>query len=108
MWILIRQRHEKPADLDLCTNSVFLRRINPSLAGKGLKMYQQRSQDTEKVMHIKGRLLDQAMILFNCLPFQMKTSLKGKNLLPEGANSFLYEQFLIAYKITFITLIDLP
>ena len=26
----------------------------------------------------------------------METSLKGKNLLPEGANSFLYEQLLIA------------
>ena len=32
----------------------------------------------------------------------MGTSLKGKNLLPEGANSFLYEQFLIVSKITFI------
>ena len=61
---------------------------------------QRRSQSAEKVMHIKGRLLDQAMILFNCVPFQMGTSLKGKNLkgknlLPEGANSFLYEWFLI-------------
>ena len=54
--------------------------------------------------HIKGRLLDQAVILFNCIPFQMGTSLKGKNLLPEGANSFLYEQFLIVWKITYITL----
>ena len=35
----------------------------------------------------------------------MGTSLKGKNLLPEGANSFLYEQFLIVRKITFIALI---
>ena len=39
--------------------------------------------------------------------FKMGTSLKGKNLLPEGANSFLYEQFLIVWKITFITLSDL-
>ena len=31
-------------------------------------------------------------------PFQMETSLKGKNLLPEGANSFLYEQFHIVRK----------
>ena len=39
------------------------------------------------ITHIKGRLLDQAMILF-----KMGTSLnmlKGKNLLPEGAISFL-------------------
>ena len=47
------------------------------------------------------------MILFNCVPFQMRTSLKGKSLLPEGANYFLYEQFLIVWKITFIILIDL-
>ena len=34
----------------------------------------------------------------------MGTSLKGKHLLPEGANSFLYELFLIVWKITFITI----
>ena len=56
----------------------------------------------------KGRLLDQARILVNCVPFQKGTSLKGKNLLPDGANSFLYEQFLIVWKITFITFSDLP
>ena len=71
-------------------------------------VYEQHSQNAEKVMHIKGRLLDQAMNLFNYIPFQIGTSLKGKNLLPEGANSFLYEQFLIVWKITFITLSDLP
>ena len=38
----------------------------------------------------------------------MGTSIKGINLLPEGVNSFLYEQFLILRKITFITLSDLP
>ena len=38
----------------------------------------------------------------------MGTSLKGQNLLSEGANSFLYEQFLIVWKSTFITLSDLP
>ena len=47
------------------------------------------------------------MILFNCVPFQNGNSLKGKNLLPEGANSFLLEQFLIVWKITFTTLGDL-
>ena len=79
-------------------------------------------QNAEKVTHIKGRLLYQAMILYNYVPFQngnfskrkeysprgksyayqrettvssndslfkMGTSLKGKNLLLEGANSFL-------------------
>ena len=28
------------------------------------------SQTAKKVSHIKGRLLDQAVILFNCIPFQ--------------------------------------
>ena len=70
---------------------------------------QRRSQNAEKTTHIKGRLLDQAMILFNCIPFQMGTSLKGKNLLPEGANSFLNKQFLIVYgKLLLSTLSDLP
>ena len=45
--------------------------------------------NVEKLTHIKGRLLDQAVILFNCIPFQMGTSLKEKNLLQEGANSLL-------------------
>ena len=38
----------------------------------------------------------------------MGTTLKGKNLLPEGAYSFLYEQIIIVWKITFITLSYLP
>ena len=59
-----------------------------------------RSQNAEKVTQIKGRLLDQARILFNWILFRMGTSLKGKNLLPEGVNSFLDEHFLIVWKIT--------
>ena len=38
----------------------------------------------------------------------MGTSFKGNNLLPEGANSFIYERFLIVWKITFTTFGDLP
>ena len=45
-----------------------------------------RTLNAEKVTHIKGRLLDQAMIRFSCAPFQMWISHKGKNLLPKGAN----------------------
>ena len=71
-------------------------------------IFQLHSRNAEKSTHIKGRLLDQTMILFNYVPFQVGTSLKGKNSLPEGANSFHYEQFLIVWKITFITLSDLP
>ena len=50
------------------------------------------------------------MTLSNCVPFQMGTSLKGKNLLPEGANSLLNEKFFIYVymKITFIKFSDLP
>ena len=38
----------------------------------------------------------------------MGTSLKGKNLLPEGANSFHKELFLKVWKITYTTLDELP
>ena len=40
---------------------------------------QWRSQNAEKIAHIKGRLLDQAVVFFNCVPFQMRNSLKGKS-----------------------------
>ena len=73
-----------------------------------LMLIQRRGRNADKVTHIKGRPLDQAMILFNCIPFQIGTSLIGQNLLPEGANSFLYEQFLIVWKITYNTPSDLP
>ena len=102
------------------TVGVILRRI------KGLRW---RSQNTEKVTHVKGRLLGQAKILFfffssfltlytarpsyqyyrqmyyvysgcSCVPFQMGTSLKGKKLLPEPV--------LKVWKITFTTLGELP
>ena len=41
-----------------------------------------RSQNAEKITLIKGRLLDQAVILFNFVPFQ-------NGNFSEGANSFL-------------------
>ena len=48
------------------------------------------SQNSEKVTHIKGRPLDLAVVSPRFRPiFKMGTSFKGKNLLPEGANSFL-------------------
>ena len=53
--------------------------------------YQWRSQDAEKVTHITGRLLDQAVILFNRVPFQNRNFSLRKGFDPEGANSFLYE-----------------
>ena len=50
------------------------------------------------------------MTLSNCVPFQMVTSLNGKNLLPDGAYSLLNEKFFIHVymKITFIKFSDLP
>ena len=71
-----------------------------------VKILQWRSQNAEIVTHIEGRLLDQAVIHFNCIPFKMGTSLKGKNLPPEGANCFLKEQLLMVLKINFTTLGD--
>ena len=43
---------------------------------------QVRSQNAEKVTRIKLRLLDQAVVLFNCALFKIGTS-------PRVANSFL-------------------
>ena len=51
--------------------------------------HQWRCQNAEKATLIKGRLLDQAVLLLISSLFKVGTSLKGKNLLPEGANSFL-------------------
>ena len=64
----------------------------PFLAG--YSTVQWRSQNAEKVTHVKGRLLYQALILYNYDPFQIATSLKGKNLLPEGTNSLEANSFL--------------
>ena len=47
--------------------------------------FQWRSKNAEKITHIKGRLLEQAVIRF----FKLSTSLKGKNLLPERAIFFI-------------------
>ena len=47
-----------------------------------------RSQNSEKVTHIKGRQLNQAASLIIASLFEMGTFVKG-NLLPVGANSFL-------------------
>ena len=39
-------------------------------------------------MHIKGRLLDKANILFTFVPFQNGTSLKEKEFAPRGSEFF--------------------
>ena len=52
---------------------------------------QWRSQNAEKVAHTKGETTGSSSDSLNSIMslFKMGTSLKGKNLLPLGANSFL-------------------
>ena len=50
---------------------------------------QWRSQNAEKAMHTKGRLLDQAMILFNRVPFQNWNFSQRKEFAPRGSEFFL-------------------
>ena len=64
---------------------------------------QWRNQNAEKVTHVKERLLYQVVIHHNYVPFQIGTSLKEKNVFPEGANSFLLEKFIAVWKITLTT-----
>ena len=49
---------------------------------------QWRSQNAGKVTHIKGRLLDQAVIIFNCVPFQNVNFSKKKEFAPRGNEFF--------------------
>ena len=49
---------------------------------------QWRSQSTEKVTHIKGRLLDQAVILLNSVPFRNGNFSSWKEFAPRGSEFF--------------------
>ena len=53
-----------------------------------IETLQWRSQNVEKVMHIKGRLLDQAVVLFNCVPFQKGNFSRRKKFAPRGSEFF--------------------
>ena len=46
------------------------------------------SQNAEKVTHIKRTLLDQEVILFNCVPFQNGNFSLRKELAPRGSQFF--------------------
>ena len=48
------------------------------------------------------------MILYNYVPFQNGNFSLRKEFAPKGANSFLLEQILKVWKITFTTLGELP
>ena len=47
-----------------------------------------RSQNTEQVSHIKGRLLGQAVILINCVPFQIENFSNRKEFAHRGSKFF--------------------
>ena len=49
---------------------------------------QWRSQIAEKVTHIKGRLLGQAALLFNCFPFQNGNFSLREEFAPRGSDFF--------------------
>ena len=49
---------------------------------------QERSQNAEKVTHIKERLSDQAVILFNFGPFQNRNFSERKEFAPRGSEFF--------------------
>ena len=48
------------------------------------KALQEHSQKTKKVMHIKGRLPGQTVILLNCTPFQYGNFSIRKEFAPRG------------------------
>ena len=64
---------------------------------------QWRSQNAEKFTHIKGRLLDQAVIVFKCVTFHNGNFSERKEFAPSCLREVPY-----AWKLTFTTLGDLP
>ena len=73
-------------------------------------MYKQKRSsltgNTKTVAHIKGRLLDQAAILFNFIPFQMELLLKERicsqmdRILSFKSSSLWHGKSLLPYKVT--------
>ena len=49
---------------------------------------QWRNQNAEKVTHIKGRLMDQSVVLFNRVPFQIVNFFYRKEFAPRGGEFF--------------------
>ena len=69
---------------------------------------QGHSQNAEKVTHTKGRPLDQAMILFNCIPFQNGNFSKRKEFAPKWSKFFPLRAVPYGKENHFIILDDLP
>ena len=59
-----------------------------------MKLLHWRSQNAEKVMHIKGRLLDLAVILFHCVLFKMGTYILRKEFALRGSEFFPFRAVL--------------
>ena len=59
------------------------------------------SQNASKVTHIKGTLLDQAVILFNCGPFQNGNFSLKKEFAPRGSEFFLVRAVPYGMEINF-------
>ena len=62
--------------------------LNYSLSSFDNIRIQWGSQNAEKVTHIKGRLLDQAVIIFNCVPFHNRHFSYSKEFAPRGSKFF--------------------
>ena len=57
-------------------------------------MYNGVARKLKKITHMKGRLLDQAVILFNCAPFQIGNFSQRKGFAPRGSEFFLLRAVL--------------
>ena len=71
------------------------------------KATQWRSQNAEKCRHIKGRLLDQSVILFNCVPFSKRDLLlkericsKRERIISLKNSSLWYGKSLLPHYVT--------
>ena len=56
--------------------------------------YQWRCQNVKKVTHLKGRLLDQAVIIFNCVPFRNRNCSQRDRILSFKSSSLYYGKLL--------------
>ena len=77
--------------------------IATEYAALNIVIVQWRSQNAEKVTHIEGRLLDQAVILFNCVPFWNGNFCIRERICFEAERILSFKQ----WKITFTTLGDI-
>ena len=91
-----------------CFIEYVVRQFNKKQTAKQTNKSQWRSQNAEKNTHIRGSLLDPAMILFNCIPFQNGNFSWRKEFAPRGSK--FIPLWAVPYSIenTFITLSDLP